>query len=358
MTTQPISIRRILSALLLCFGASAVLGGTFVIGRERGRFDERRSAWAREIQSGSWRPASVMFAGLDAAGAWGIQDQQDGNALSLYWPDGVSNAPSPCRRTYPAGFDGPVWASNNPNLAWREAAACERVDEIVRAAHFARLDMSEWLRSVGPEALPGEQFWIDLQSGPLRDIAALIARAHLRIEEGDLTRGEADARAAVSASLHFMRGAADLISMEFSGRALLGALDHMREIRERQGDAVAVTRIAEVTRTVGEVTRGLNRFATTAPKAGGFPSTLHDLVRISTNRTNPLGMRTYAAMVLGYAWVYNPQEAWLGPSAERREAMAVLERQPELTAAVGRARKGLELPLRQRLSVLESATAY
>jgi len=349
MSVPRVHFGRILVALVGCFAVIGALATAFTVGEHIGMHRQRQNIWGPEVQRSDWGPSMYRAAGLDELDVWGVV-QEPGDAVAIYWPDGVSAAPSPCARANHGHFDSPIW--NDGRSPWRDAAACERVDEIVRAAHLRDMNITDWLRGSAPADIPGPQEFLGLNRAPMQDVAALIARAHLRIETGDLAAAEADARAAVSAGLHFMRGAISIDAMFWASVHVTEALDHLREVYERRGDVAAVRQLSEAVSNVQRPRRVLTRFMDVAPKAASSTALMTRLVQVATNRQNPIGMRAHATTMLGYGFLANPVEVLFGPSLIRQQALDSIEQQPELAPVVAHAREAFDRPLRDRFALL------
>jgi hypothetical protein len=349
MSAPRVRIGRIVVALALVFCGIGALASAYVAGEHMGMHRQRQRIWGPEVQRGDWFPSMYTSAGLDELDVWGVA-QEPGNAVAIYWPDGVVEKESPCVRVSHGPFDSPIW--NDGRSPWREAAACDRIDQIVRAAHLRDMNLSEWLRSAGPADVPGPEDFLGLNRAPMNDVAALIARAHLRIVDNNLADAEADARAAVSAGLHFMRGALSIDAMFWASVYVTEALDHLREVHERRGDVTAVRQLTEAVAKVQRPRRVLTRFMDMAPKAASSTALMTRLVQIATNRQNPIGMRAHATTMLGYGFLANPVEVLFGPSLIRQQALDSIEQQDELAAVVAHAREAFDRPLRDRLALL------
>ena len=354
MTRKDISIVRIVTAVLLIFGVFGLMVVVYAAGELSGTQKQRDRQWAQEIQRSGWRRTASSMVLLDKVDPFGVLEKQAGNAATIYWPAGIPGVESPCEQANIYAFGGPQWT--DPSSRWREAAACPRLGDIVRAAHLTSMDISEWLPEVDITTLTGYgQYFERIHRAPLRDISALTARAHLRIEQGDLPGGEQDARAAVSAGLHFMRGAADTWGMIWASMRVTAALDHLREIYVRRADAEEIARVAEAMQAVKDVRSMLSRFEATLLKAAALPSAQASVFAIASNEENPVGVRNTAAAALGFAYLANWREVLLGPSRERVEALDTLATEPVLAAAVALGRYQFELPMKRKFSALQSS---
>jgi hypothetical protein len=301
-----------------------------------------------------WNPAHYL-AEVRTLDEWGVTDPVPGNAAAHFWPSGVALAEPGCPKRLPSRYDAPAWA--DADLDWVGAARCERIDDVVRAAHTRDLDLGRWRFTTGAYDRPDELPYMHVYRAPIYGIGALIARAHLRIERGDYAAAEQDARTAISAALHLVNGATDVDAMAWSVRMTDVALDHVREIYERRGEE---SRLAEVGAAMDRARIAgllLNRFVGVVRKAAASPATMHHARRIAQDQRNPAGFRAYAGMMVGYAWIANPREAVFGPSEARRYALAELERQPELRPVIRQARTSMDLPVRRRLDLLEQLWA-
>jgi hypothetical protein len=350
---QEVSIVRVVTAVLLIFGVFGLMVVVYAAGELSGTQKQRDRQWAQEVQRSSWRRTASSMSLLDQVEPFGILDKTDGNAATLYWPSGFPGADSPCARADYYSFGAPQWSS--PESPWREAATCERVEAIVRAAHLRQLDLSGWLPEIDITTLTAYgQYFDRLHRAPLQDISAVTARAHLRIEQGDLDSAEQDARAAVSAGLHFMRGAADAWGMIWASMRVTAALDHMREIYLRRMDTAAAANVEQAMLAVKEVRSMLSRFEATLIKAAALPSAQPSVFAIASNADNPLGVRNTAAAALGFAYLANWREVLLGPSRERVQALDTLASEPVLAAAVALGRQQFDLPMKRKFSALQS----
>jgi hypothetical protein len=358
MTRKDISIIRIVTALLLVAGTFGLMVTAYAAGEVSGIQTQRDRQWAQEVQRSGWRPASSRMAMLAEVDAFGVLQKHEGNAAAIYWPEGIPGGPSPCARANGFAFEGPLWT--NPVSRWREAAACSRVDEIVRAAHLTRMDISGLLSDADPNTLTpsGAPLFGTLHDAPLQDIAAVTARAHLRIEQGDLIRAEEDARAAVSAGLHFMRGAADTGGMLMAAMRVVAALDHLREVHARRGDVKGAEAVAGAMAIVKDVRSMLSRYESTIFKAAALTSMHGSVLAIATNQDNPVGVRASAASALGIGYLANWREVLFGPSRERRDGLDTLATEPVLAAAVAAGRQQFDLPFRKKLSVLQATWTF
>lgn len=348
MAASRISIVRIFLALVFVTAAVALVAATFVAGHQYGMYQARAMEWSRDIRGSAWRLDSDRWAALAAVDRFGVLEQEEGNAFSLYWPAGVEGATPRCPRGFAAPFESTIWSSQ---ARAQEAANCALIDEIVRAARMAYLDMSSWAATGegGTEEDVGPYFNV---GAPLHDVSAVLARAHFRIVEGDLEGGEADARAVVSSGLHFLRGGADPADMTWASALVTAALDHLRVIYEKRGDTASVASIDDAMDVVSDVRRSLMRLENMVVKAAGLGNEMHRVVALAADPSIPFGLRTYSTVMLGYAYIVDPAQALLGPNEKRTDALATLANRPELGGAIERARKGLAMPMRERLSLM------
>jgi len=348
-----ISVVRIVTAVLLIFGVFGLMVVVYAAGELSGTQKQRDRQWAQEIQRSSWRRTASSMSLLEQVDPFGVLERQEGDAATIYWPNGIPGDETPCAPANIFAFGGPQWTS--PASRWREAAACERLDDVVRAAHLTSIDISRWLPGIDIGTLTGYgQYFDRIHRAPLQDISALTARSHLRIEAGDLAGAEQDARAAVSAGLHFMRGAADTWGMIWASMRVTAALDHLREIHVRRGDAATTVQIENAMGVVKEVRSMLSRFEATLLKAAALPSAQASVFAIASNSDNPMGVRNTAAAALGFAYLANWREVLLGPSRARVQALDTLAAEPVLAAAVALGRHQFDLPMRKKFSALQS----
>jgi hypothetical protein len=185
-------------------------------------------------------------------------------------------------------------------------------------------------------------------------MSAVLARSHARILGGDLAGAEADARAVVSAGLQLTRNAPHATGMIWGLQLVVGALDHIRVIREQLGDAAAVAGLADATATVIAARSALGEFMRSAVRVAEVPDGWDRIARFSENPTYPLGMRTYATFALGFGWLRQPNEVLFGPDDARRQAVESLRSRPELNLAIARAEEGLDMPLKDRIRLVRS----
>lgn len=343
---KQISILRITIALLATCLIVVSAAGTYMAGMLHGMRREQVRSWQRDIVSAGWSSIATRFAELESVEAFGVLDQIDGNAVSLYWPDGVGMGKSPCGHFYSGPFDSPDWErTTSPS----SVMACGRIQTIVQAAHMSRMDLSDWLSTVDPAAAPGSSTWFGVHQGPYEDMKAALARAHVRLQEGDLDGAESDARAVVSAGLQFMRGSADVSGMTLSSMVLGWALDHMRVIAERRGDAVQATRAQAAAKRVADLRRDVFKLSDTAMKAAAMSSQMHFASKLATNPDIPIGLRLHAAVMVGYGGLFNPTEVALGLSDLRQETLEAMAADPVLRVAVARAKEPFESGLRDRI---------
>lgn len=347
-----ISILRITLALLLVGTVAGIAGGAFVAGREAGVFHERARMWNRDIQTAEWSGIPARFASLDELDAWGVTEHLDGDPIPLYWPDGINNEASPCRHTNVAAFGSRMWEQFP---AWRAAADCDRIDTFVIAASMHDPDVSSWLSHLDPGTAPGSQSWFGIHRAPYSEMNATLARAHARIQAGDLDGAESDARAVVSAGLQFMRASLDVGGMTLSSMTVGYALDHLREIAERRGEAAQAGQILALSERIAELRSALYKLSDTTLKAAALPEQLHYAVNLAKRPDAPLGLRIHAALAIGYGGVLNPFEAVFGPGETRTQALNDLASDPVFTVALARAREPLDMSLKERYEILSGS---
>ncbi len=347
-----VSILRILGALVIVALSAAVLTVVFYAGEATGMDHERHSAWSRNAFSTAWRSGALHAGNLADVEAFGLAEHEAGNALALYWPGGMAAYTSPCARSFPMNYDNPLW--DRSESTWHSAAACERLDDIVRAARMTALDFTHVGGADIAAKLYGPSSYGLFWRAPRQDLGALIARAHLRLTQGDLEGAEADARAAVSAGIQFVELGPTSNALSTGFTTMEAGLDHLREIYVRRGRADQVAAIATAMNEAVTARTGFYRFMQNAWQAAALPESMRVMAQLSTDSSAVLGVRTYAAYVLGYAYVMHPWEALFGPSSERRAALDALALRPELAAAVARAREGFNVPLKDRLHYLNA----
>lgn len=347
-----ISLVRIVAGLSLVVGGIGVLALIFTTGWLMGAYQGRQRGWARETSGLAYSQLPEGFDRLEAADRFGVRDRIEGNAVEAYWPGGVMEGHSECVRFVPVAFDNPAWSRESE---WRAAADCERVNEVVRGAHMASMDLTDWLIDAQPSDLPAAGAWFMFHRRPFEEIGATIARAHGRIEAGDLAGAEADARAAVSAALHQTRGSLDPIGMYYGSVALRHALDHLRVIAERRGDEAEVIRIMDTAEALVPLSGSVLKFDRQTLEAAAIPDRLRWVTRIAQDPNIPLGLRVAATLSLGRAQLANPVEVLLGPSEERLGMLNELAADPVLALATLKAGEPATMTLRRRLDMLAMA---
>jgi hypothetical protein len=351
---KQISIVRITVALLSIATLVIVIGGTFVAGMLTGIARQQDRAFRRDLQSARWTSILTQFAELDAVDRFGVLDKVEGNAVDLYWPDGINAERSPCMRFRGGGYDSPLWGRSDD---WRHATRCGRIETLVQAAHMTRMDLSEWLSDLDPEAAPGGDNWFGIYSGPYADMTATISRAHQRIEDGDLDGAEADARAVVSAGLHFLRGGIDISGMALTSIALGDALDHLRAIAGMRGDAELASELLAAGTQVATLRKDVWRLSESAMKAAAVDEQLHTVGRLALDPTAPLGLRLHSAVMIGYGGFAHVSEVAFGPSEARRQLLDEMAADPVLAVAVARAREPYRKKLSERFDIYTQALA-
>ena len=351
MVPRVVSMRGLSGVAL----AAAAAGCAFWTGQLSGRVQQRSLSWKRAVSVDRWTPQHYAAVRLMEIAEWGVRETQPGNAAPLFWPDGVKAGMSVCGHTLLGSSFQDAGRADPARV--QAAASCARVEDIVRAARLQVMDMGDWLRSGAAWKLPDAEPWMHVYRAPIHDIGAVIARAHLRIEQGDLDGGEADARAAVSAGLHLMNSAVDMDGLIWTTMTLTSALDHQREIQQRRGDAQNVLALARAKDRVQLARNWLNQFRVDARKAAARPETIHRLRQVAEDPAVQLGLRAHVVLLLGSAYLANPVEAAFGPADERLAMLAALEQQPELAPAVQSARTGFDVPVRQRFERLQQLWA-
>jgi hypothetical protein len=349
--SQPIRIGRVIGAVMLTLVAAAALAVTWGLGMNEGASKEKQRSMSAVIRTNTWTGGQRRWAELDDVAVWGVVETQPGNAFALFWPDG-GNGESPCEGIVPpVAYGSPMWQQRDGQ--WQRSAACDRVDAVIEAAHVADLDFGEWMRHATTDDMYGEH-GIDLYRRPWHEMAAALARSHARIDSGDLTGAEADARAVVSAGLQLTRNAPHATGMLWGMQLVIGGLDHIRVVRQHLDDAQAVAEIGDAMATVIAMRSAVGEFMRSAVKVAEVPDGWERIARFSENPVYPLGMRTYATFVLGFGWVGQPNEVLFGPSEARRQAVESLKSHPELGLVVARAEEGLDMPLKERIRLLRS----
>jgi hypothetical protein len=346
-----VSIVRITLALLSLALITVVVGSTFIAGMSAGIRRQQAKEWSRELRSAQWTTLLTGFGELADVERFGILARREGNAVDLYWPDGVHNVASPCGSVRGGSFDSPEWQRTDD---WRHATRCVRIEQLVQAASMTRMDLSDWLASREPGAVPGSNTWFGVHYSPYGDMKATLARAHQRIEDGDLDGAEEDARAVVSAGLHFLRGAPDLGGMVMPSITAGFALDHLREIAERRGDAALASEIVAAGSKLGELNRGVWRLSDSAMKAAFFDEQMHYVSRMALDPSVPLGLRLNAAIMVGYGGLFHPSEVAFGPGEARQRAIDELAADPVLAVAIARGLEPYSKNLRERFDLYAS----
>lgn len=305
-----------------------------------GLLDDRRALAAAQTADAAamWMTAADQFETIALADPFRLPAAPSGDAADVYFPDDPA-AVYDCGPThYPSLFDNPVFTSSRDVI--RQAAECAGLDRFVEAAAMPELTITN---APGDPERFNPFVTTQLFHGAERAFNAILARAHLEIEEQRYRDAERDARAVVSAGRQFVFESPDMYGV-FMGVAFMTAgLDHLRELFHRRGDRFRAEAALAARDSLDRLHRGWSRMLAVGQKTATFPTLLRYTVAAAENEGLPLGLRRTMVVFLGYGHVAHFLERMLGPDGRRVRALGRFDADEELLPAVVAARAGLDL---------------
>jgi hypothetical protein len=234
-----------------------------------------------------------------------------------------------CPLFYPHGVRGPLWTERPQQ--WRAAADCEHLDTFVTASQLDHLDVT--VPEVRGPATPE-----DLLGGPqygyaapiLSGIGGLLARAHLRREQGNLAAAEADLRALLALGALLVRDTPNIQLMQFGHLAVDHAAAHLADLLRDQVRTEEADRLSSFRATLPDREGCSGLVKTTMPFTAVVSDGIPVVAEVAQRQGLPLAIRIGALTGLRLRYLQNPTELLLGPSHTRLEAAQGLSADPAL----------------------------
>jgi hypothetical protein len=318
MMISEISMKRVVVAVTGAAGLVLLLLGAVVAVRWHGEVQRVRTAVESEFRSGdpNWQERLDEWVLTPRVARYALEGATAGNAAALLWPAGFARQPLHCPYFLPQPINAPGWERDREK--WMRAASCAELDRFVEAAGMERFDVLD-AAVRGDVALEELRFSVDAYRGILTGIGALLSRAHLRLERGELARAESDLRALVTLGIMLVEKSPNRMGLEYGHRAISAALSHLAVLREVEGARDEAARIAETLEGLPPHESGRGLVNGILPRVASVPAGFAPVAEVVRRAEVPLAIRLSALQGIQLGYMTQPWELLLGSSRERYE---------------------------------------